>query len=555
MKDNVVPKFISHIRKNPDGEIAAYQSNEEHCLGVAILARQFASEFGMGDWGYALGLLHDKGKEKKEFQDYIRDVNGISGHKGWTPQGKAHAYVGALLAQKLYGKSAMSLFCNPICGHHVGLYDYCELAKKIPSDTLPPEIDQSIEKVTLSKTNFTPRSEQIHHLIRVLFSCLVDADYLDTERFMDEYAARTRLPTDLLQPMVDSLKSYLNMFGVSVLFTTASQPLLNGIIEGCNPRVTFRGIENITEIIPKDYALHEKLRRVCLQIDNTGRTYDEIAERVSRHSKVLCIVNTRGDAREIYERLPNEGLTIHLSRMMCPRHVSGTIERIKRALQDGTEPVIRVVATQLIEAGVDIDFPVVYRQEAGLDSILQAAGRCNREGKLDMATTYVFSLSKEHNLHGSVVDANDARLSMTGVDDWFSPETMTEYFRQLYGRKDTFDKKDIKALLYKPSEMCFAEAAKEFRLIEEAGKTVYVNMDDSLELVERLKSDGITYSLMKQLSQYSVNIHERDFQKLLGYGAIEEVIDGIYVVNDRAQYDENIGLRLDNHWMNEILTI
>lgn len=555
MKDNVVPKFISHIRKNPDGEIAAYQSNEEHCLGVAILARQFASEFGMGDWGYALGLLHDKGKEKKEFQDYIRDVNGMSGHKGWTPQGKAHAYVGALLAQKLYGKSAMSLFCNPICGHHVGLYDYCELAKKIPSDTLPPEIDQSMEKVTLSKTNFTPRSEQIHHLIRVLFSCLVDADYLDTERFMDEYAARTRLPTDLLQPMVDSLKSYLNMFGVSVLFTTASQPLLNGIIEGCNPRVTFRGIENITEIIPKDYALHEKLRRVCLQIDNTGRTYDEIAERVSRHSKVLCIVDTRGDAREIYERLPNEGLTIHLSRMMCPRHVSGTIERIKRALQDGTEPVIRVVATQLIEAGVDIDFPVVYRQEAGLDSILQAAGRCNREGKLDMATTYVFSLSKEHNLHGSVVDANDARLSMTGVDDWFSPETMTEYFRQLYGRKDTFDKKDIKALLYKPSEMCFAEAAKEFRLIEEAGKTVYVNMDDSLELVERLKSDGITYSLMKQLSQYSVNIHERDFQKLLGYGAIEEVIDGIYVVNDRAQYDENIGLRLDNHWMNEILTI
>ena len=555
MKDNVVPKFISHIRKNPDGEIAAYQSNEEHCLGVAILARQFASEFGMGDWGYALGLLHDKGKEKKEFQDYIRDVNGISGHKGWTPQGKAHAYVGALLAQKLYGKSAMSLFCNPICGHHAGLYDYCELVKKISSDTLPPEIDQSMEKVTLSKTNFNPRSEQIHHLIRVLFSCLVDADYLDTERFMDEYAARTRLPTDLLQPMVDSLKSYLNMFGVSVLFTTASQPLLNGIIEGCNPRVTFRGIENITEIIPRDYALHEKLRRVCLQIDNTGRTYDEIAERVSRHSKVLCIVNTRGDAREIYERLPNEGLTIHLSRMMCPRHVSGTIERIKRALQDGTEPVIRVVATQLIEAGVDIDFPVVYRQEAGLDSILQAAGRCNREGKLDMATTYVFSLSKEHNLHGSVVDANDARLSMTGVDDWFSPETMTEYFRQLYGRKDTFDKKDIKALLYKPSEMCFAEAAKEFRLIEEAGKTVYVNMDDSLELVERLKSDGITYSLMKQLSQYSVNIHERDFQKLLGYGAIEEVIDGIYVVNDRAQYDENIGLRLDNHWMNEILTI
>ena len=76
-----------------------------------------------------------------------------------------------------------------------------------------------------------------------------------------------------------------------------------------------------------------------------------------------------------------------------------------------------------------------------------------------------------------------------------------------------------------------------------------------MELIERIKSDGVTYSLMKQLSQYSVNIHERDFQKLKSYEAVEEVIEGLYVVNDRAQYDEKIGLRLDNHWMDEILTI
>lgn len=363
------------------------------------------------------------------------------------------------------------------------------------------------------------------------------------------------LPTDFLQPIVDALKSYQRMFGISVLFTTASQPVLSGLIEGCNPKAAFQGIDNITEIIPKEYTLHDKLRRVCLEIDDTGSTYDEIAERLSRHDKVLCIVNTRNDAKEIYERLPKDGLTIHLSRMMCPRHVSKNIQTIKQALSDNSETVIRVVATQLIEAGVDIDFPVVYRQEAGLDSILQAAGRCNREGKLDMATTYVFSIAKEHILHGSIKDANNARLNMTNVNDWFAPETMTAYFRQLYCRKDSFDKKDIKTLLYKPTEICFAEAANEFRLIEEVGKTVIVNMDDSLELVERLKSDGITYSLMKQLSQYSVNIHERDFMKLLSYKAIEEIIEGIYVVNDHAQYDENIGLRLDNHWMNEILTI
>ena len=363
------------------------------------------------------------------------------------------------------------------------------------------------------------------------------------------------LPTDYLQPIVDALKSYQRMFGISVLFTTASQPVLSGLIEGCNPKAAFQGIDSITEIIPKEYVLHDKLRRVRLEIDNTGSTYNEIADQLSQHNKVLCIVNTRNDARELFERLPKEGMTIHLSRMMCPRHVSKAIQEIKQALSDNSETVIRVVATQLIEAGVDIDFPVVYRQEAGLDSILQAAGRCNREGKLDMATTYVFSLSEEHKLYGSIIDANNARLNMVNVNDWFASEAMTEYFRQLYCRKETFDKKDIKTLLYKPTEMCFAEAAKEFRLIEETGKTVYVNMDDSLELVERLKNNGITYSLMKQLSQYSVNIHERDFLKLWSYGAIEEVIEGIYVVNDQAQYDENIGLRLDNHWMNEILTI
>ena len=703
---------ISHIRLNSSGEVESIQSNEEHLSGVANLAERFANEFGMGSWGRVLGLLHDKGKERKAFQDYIKKNSGYDSTIQY-PTEHTHAFVGGVIAKSLYGKTATDLLCNQIVSHHTGLHDYYEM-DGILNKEIPLGVNQSVEKIGLNKPPFALDLKDFNHLSRMLFSCLVDADYLDTELFMDEESARKRindiklesllplletyidnlqtcsaesevnairrivqercvstadmakgfysltvptgggktlsslvwalrhavhngmkriiiaipytsiivqtasilkkifgeesvlehhsnfdpqsvkkefrhkaklatenwdypivvttnvqlfesmfsnkpsdcrklhniansviildevqtLPTDYLQPIVDALKSYQRMFGISVLFTTASQPVLSGLIEGCNPQAAFQGIDNITEIIPKEYVLHERLRRVRLDIDNTGSTYDEIANRLLRHDKVLCIVNTRNDAREIFELLPKEGLTIHLSRMMCPRHVSKAIQEIKQALSDNSETVIRVVATQLIEAGVDIDFPVVYRQEAGLDSILQAAGRCNREGKLDIATTYVFSLSVEHKLYGSIIDANNARLNMINVNDWFAPETMTEYFRQLYCRKGTFDKKDLKTLLYKPTEMCFAEAAKEFRLIEETGKTVYVNMDDSLELVERLKNDGITYSLMKQLSQYSVNIHERDFLKLLSYGAIEEVIEGIYVVNDRAQYDK-----------------
>lgn len=163
----------------------------------------------------------------------------------------------------------------------------------------------------------------------------------------------------------------------------------------------------------------------------------------------------------------------------------------------------------------------------------------------------------EHGLYGSIKDANEARINMKNVDDWFAPDSMTEFFRQLYCRKETFDKKQIKELLYRPSELCFEEASKEFRLIEDIGKSVIISIEESMELIERLKREGISYSLIKELAQYSVSIHERDFRKLMSYGAIEEVGEGtgFFVVNDKVQYDENIGLRLDNHWMNELLIV
>ena len=268
------------------------------------------------------------------------------------------------------------------------------------------------------------------------------------------------LQVDYLQPIVDSLKTYNKLFKMSVLFTTASQPVLSGVIEGCNPKASFSGINEIKEIIPENFRLHDKLRRVRLDIDNEGKTYDEVAGMLTRHKRVLCVVNTRNDAKELYKRLPQEGVTLHLSKMMCPAHIRETIAKIKTALKDDENEIIRVVSTQLIEAGVDIDFPVVFRQEAGLDSVLQAAGRCNREGNLNTGTTYVFSLANEHNLpKGDIQDGNNARKSIVGDHDWFDPSTMKLYFRQLYCRKDSFDKKNIKDYLYK-KDPCFETAQK-----------------------------------------------------------------------------------------------
>lgn len=362
------------------------------------------------------------------------------------------------------------------------------------------------------------------------------------------------LPVDFLQPIVDTLNTYQRCFGISVLFTTASQPVLSGIIRGCNPKARFEGIEHIEEIIPEDYQLHNCLRRVRVEIDDTAHSFDEVAGAVAQYDRALCIVSTRKAAKEIYERLPQEGVTLHLSRMMCPDHISKTIDTIKLALKDKTQRVVRVVATQLVEAGVDVDFPVVFRQEAGLDSVLQAAGRCNREGKLGISATYVFGL-KESTPYGSLSRGVNAMKSLDKKCDWFAPNSMEAYFRQLYCRIDSFDKKNMAHYLYNPKEVCYETAAKKFKLIDDSTIPVVVCWGDSLQLVERIKREGVQYRLMKRLAKYTVGVRKNDFDALLQMGALEEVLEGLCVVTDAAAYDDKSGLNTTNHWLDETLYI
>ncbi len=362
------------------------------------------------------------------------------------------------------------------------------------------------------------------------------------------------LPLDFLQPIVNALKTYQRQFGLSVLFTTASQPVFEGEHNGCNPCVRLKGIEKITEVIPKHFKLHDKLRRVNLHFETKRNSYAEIAERISQHSRVLCIVNTRKDAEKIYKHLPKDGIrSFHLSRMMCPTHVSETIEKIKMYL-DENQP-LRVVSTQLIEAGVDIDFPVVFRQEAGLDSVLQAAGRCNREGKLKMGNTYVFCLEK--NLPtGFMTLTNNARLDMMDViEDKFSSEAMSEYFRFLYSKATTFDKPDMCHLLESPREMMFKKASKDFRLIDDSTTSVIVNWKKSIDLVKKLKEEGLSYDLSKKIAQYSVNIYQHDLQLLQQAGALEEIWENVFFVYNPSFYNEHVGLVTDNQWIEETFIV
>ena len=362
------------------------------------------------------------------------------------------------------------------------------------------------------------------------------------------------LPMGFYKPIVHTIDTLQRLFGTSFLFTTASQPILSGRIEGSNPMAGFDALPNVCEIVPTDAKLHDKLRRVRLEFLTETKTYDEIAKEILKHNRVLCIVNTRKDAKEIFERLPDNGIRLHLSRMMCPSHVSDTILRIKENLKKGDNTPIRVVATQLIEAGVDIDFPVVFRQEAGLDSILQAAGRCNREGRHSMCTTYVFGLGKEHPLPpGFITQTINARLNIGNHHDWFSPEAMLCYFRQLHSRVESFDEKQIQNLLYK-QECEFEEAAHQFHLIDDQTISVIINWEGSNNFYQQLISQGPSYSLMKKLAQYSVNIRRRDFEKLKGIGVIEEPFENVYAITNSEFYKADTGLSIENQWLEESYT-
>ncbi len=729
-----MPEIISHISKE-----GAIQTNQAHQEGVARLAENFASEFGMGDWGRFFGLIHDKGKERVDFQNYIRIQNGIDAP---AYKEKTHAWIGAKIA-KIIAPQLYPMLTYPILGHHAGMHDYTDLDGFMEKE-IPREVDCNIKIQIPSmeffqKHNLFSKSKYIHHVERMLFSCLVDADYLDTENFMqpekseirnnvislnellpklEEFLSKLKpdtpvnvirkeiqdccrkgaektsgvysltvptgggktlssllwamlhavkngkrriivaipytsiitqtaaifksifgpeavlehhsnydyhededqdgefnpeqlssenwdapiivttnvqlfesmyashpgrcrklhniansvilldevqtLPGEHLQAIVDALKAYHELFGVSLLFTTASQPTLEGVRKGHDKNLI--GFDKIEELVPVELKLHERLRRVELEFEEETLSYDEIAEKMMQYDRVLCIVNTRRTASELFAHLPKSEYNYHLSRNMCPDHVDATLEEIKERLKTNDGNPIRVVTTQLIEAGVDIDFPIVMRQEIGLDSILQAAGRCNREGKMEeLGKTFVFKIDGVNVPRGTMNDANNARLNMRPFEDLFVPEAMTEYFTQYYSRIPTFDKKNsnldnenIESLLHNVGYLRFDTADKYFNLIDDSGYSVVVNYQNSAVLVDEMRNRNVSKQMFRKLSRYIVTIPKFSFEELVKIGVIESIQSlgketGLYYLSDKKQYDSQYGLTLDNHFVDEML--
>jgi CRISPR-associated endonuclease/helicase Cas3 len=354
------------------------------------------------------------------------------------------------------------------------------------------------------------------------------------------------LPTDFLKPVLDLMRELQMNYGVTFVLSTATQPALG---PHKSMDFDFTGLPGLREIIPTSLKLHKRLQRTNVEVMEelaASVSWDDLALRLAAHESVLCIVNRRDDARILWEKLPKSAF--HLSALMCGAHRSDRIAEIKKNLL-ATKPT-RVISTQLVEAGVDLDFPVVYRALAGLDSVAQAAGRCNREGLLERGMVYVFQPESRIPVGHLRQTAEIGRqLLMDQREDPLAPERFEQFFRMLYWmRGDLLDKENIMELLGNDSELriSFRTAAERFMLIDEgAYAPVLVHYDKGVKLIEELRRRGPERWLLRQAQRYVVNLPRHVHARLLTDSAIEEIHPGIFVQGHGNLYDKNLGFCAD----------
>ena len=725
-------EYYAHSREDlPQTE---WQPLDEHLENVAGYAERFAGKIGAAAWGRILGVLHDLGKYRTEFQERIRGKgNRID-----------HSVTGALwiLNEGKTNKAYAKLLAYCIAGHHTGLPngssgtdDTClesRLKDKTITSTIPEGIDIPDPETprfvqTAMERKKTPYGFSAMFFTRFLFSCLKDADCLDTERFIDkekfihrgdypnlpelkskfdeytsnnfpknptskinklrsdihnecseasrltpglfsltvptgggktlssmafalEHACRygferviyvipytsiieqtacvfkdifgednviehhcnyapqrneddyrdvtelrrllatenwdapiivttnvqffeslfhnktsrvrkihniarsvtifdeaQMLPVPLLLPTLESIRELVNYYNVSCVLCTATQPSLKS-------SDLVGGLSDVREIVKQPENLENAFKRVETEyIGSVKET--ELIEKVNSHSQVLCIVNTRNNARSLYSLLDGDEDCYHLSALMCPAHRTRVLEKIKSRLH--THRPCRVISTQLIEAGVDIDFPVVYRAVAGLDSIVQSAGRCNREGGIpEGGRVYVYM--PETGIPRGVFK-QPAQITETIVDqfptNFLNGTVIKQYFKELFWIKSLAKSLDEKRILEdcKTGEakldLPFKDIASKYRIIEDIMEPIIIPYDQTARtLIAKLRSEGPSGTTLRGLQRYTVGVYPYQFAFLKSEGFLEEIHEIYHIINDlryKDAYSEKLGLNPD----------
>ncbi|NNM85703.1 MAG: DEAD/DEAH box helicase [Phycisphaerales bacterium] len=346
--------------------------------------------------------------------------------------------------------------------------------------------------------------------------------------------------------MLEQAGQYL---GCSIVLCTATQPPWRQ-----DPVRLPTGISSMREIAPDPVELFRQLRRVEVTWPTQGAAaldWSEVAKIMLRHPEILCIVNTRRAALEIYRELVKSGVeAVHLSTNMCPAHRLHVLSAVAAALKAGQ--TCRLVSTQLVEAGVDLDFPAVMREMAPLDSIVQAAGRCNREGLLNSQSgaggwMRVF-LSKEGKMPRSAWYRNGAKI----VEQDFlacgrepridHPDDLAEYYRRLLPTGDL----DSQGIGEKRSDYKFRQVAEDYRIIEGATTPLVITTwEPARREVDTLLNDlrrQTSRSVYRQLQKFSVNVYEHELRQAAS-ACVMDYLPGVNICS--LPYDNAFGLVID----------
>lgn len=361
------------------------------------------------------------------------------------------------------------------------------------------------------------------------------------------------LPLKLVPSLLSTVNLLVRDYGVTAVFGTATQPAFttaaSAIENGWLP------VEISSQ--PREMAGALKRTRITLPARDHVIAWPELAEQLAAHDRVLCVVNLKRHARDLFLALAARQSEIcnrkseipsglfHLSASMCPAHRQEKLVEIRRRLRDG-EPC-RLISTQLIEAGVDVDFPRVFRALGPLDSIVQTAGRCNREGRLGaLGEVTVFRPEDEGHLplgYEQAKAVTKAFLAENPGADLNDPDTYAAYFARLYrtpslGPQAAHDDPAFAA----SAALHFPAAARACRLVGDETRAVLVRWGEGERLVEQMRREKhLSRDDWRLAHRFSVNFYQSEFLKCLNREIIQPVPDvEFYFWN--GKYDERLGV-------------